>query len=173
MTNHEEFELLDLTQEQQATNFQTQLHIDNVRMWLRRVRHDLEKRESRHDQSKLRPPEVQIFTEYTGRLKGLTYGSAEYKACLVAMGPALQHHYAENASHHPEGNPEGIDGMNLVDMIEMLCDWKAATLRHANGNLRTSIEFNAGRFGMSPQLKRLFLNTVDHLWMDVQDGADK
>lgn len=171
MSNHEEFERLDLSEAERATNFETMLHIENVRRWLRRVRHNIDAREVAHDQSKLRPPEVEVFTEFTNKLKGLTYGSDEYKACLKAMGPALQHHYRSNPSHHPEGNPEGLEGMNLIDMVEMLCDWKAATMRHADGDIRRSIKINAERFGMSPQLVRLFENTVD--WMGEYDRADK
>jgi hypothetical protein len=37
--------------------------------------------------------------------------------------------------------------MDLVQVIEMLADWKAATLRHADGSLTRSIIQNADRFG--------------------------
>jgi hypothetical protein len=50
--------------------------------------------------------------------------------------------------------------MNLVDLIEMLCDWKAASTRHNDGNLRRSIEVNGDRFGMSPQLIKIFENSI-------------
>ena len=42
----------------------------------------------------------------------------------------------------------------------MLCDWKAATLRHKDGNLRKSIELNSKRFGYDNQLKQIFINTA-------------
>lgn len=54
----------------------------------------------------------------------------------------------------------GIDDMNLVDIVEMLCDWKAASLRHHDGNLLKSIEFNAKRFNYDDQLKHILLNTA-------------
>jgi len=76
------------------------------------------------------------------------------------MKPAVDHHYEMNR-HHPEHFADGIDGMNLLDIVEMLCDWKAATLRHKDGDLRKSIETNAVRFKISPQLKRIILNTID------------
>lgn len=50
--------------------------------------------------------------------------------------------------------------MNLVDIIEMLCDWKAATLRHADGDIYKSIEINQKRFGYSDELKSIFINTI-------------
>lgn len=76
------------------------------------------------------------------------------------MKPALDHHYAKNR-HHCEHMADGINDMNLIDVIEMFCDWKAATLRHNDGNLRKSIEHNAKRFGMQSQLVKIFENTVD------------
>jgi hypothetical protein len=75
------------------------------------------------------------------------------------MKPALDHHYAMN-SHHPEHFATGIQGMSLLDVLEMLCDWKAATLRHNDGDIRRSIELNQKRFGYSDELKAILLNTL-------------
>jgi hypothetical protein len=44
------------------------------------------------------------------------------------MKPAIQHHYKAN-SHHPEFYDNGVEGMSLFDVLEMLLDWKAATER--------------------------------------------
>ncbi len=101
-----------------------------------------------------------MFDEYTPKLAASTYGSDEYKAFLAAMKPALDHHYAANSGHHPEGNPRGIQGMSLVDLTEMLCDWLAATRRHADGDIRRSIEINQKRFGYGDELKQILLNTL-------------
>ena len=75
------------------------------------------------------------------------------------MGEALKHHYAAN-SHHPEHYENGIDGMTLIDVLEMLCDWKAATERHADGDIMRSLEVNRERFGISDQLANILANTV-------------
>jgi hypothetical protein len=150
---------VSLTVEQQATNYQTMLHIQTVQRFLFVMIIELQHRAAEHDQSKLASPEVDIFTEFTPKLAASTYGSDEYKAFLAEMKPALDHHYANN-SHHPEHFKNGIEDMNLLDIIEMFCDWKAATLRHNNGNLRKSTEINANRFGMSPQLVKIMENTV-------------
>lgn len=53
--------------------------------------------------------------------------------------------------------------MNLVDIIEMLCDWKASGERQRDGNLLKSIEVNAQRFGCDDQLKQIFINTAKML----------
>ena len=166
MDNHTYYDQLDLTEAERATNFETMLHIINVQTWLRRVREDLDDRGAIHDRSKMEPPEVATFTRITGGLRGLDYGSEEYKAVLrdPKNKPAIQHHQQFN-THHPECYEDGIDGMSLLDLIELVCDWKAATLRHGSGDMRKSIEINAERFGMSEQLVAILHNTVD--WMEV------
>jgi len=148
-----------LTPAEGEANRKNKDHIYDVRVLLTVFTGHLEKRAEEHDASKLRDPELPIFGEYTKKLADLTYGSGEYQACLKAMKPALDHHYAVNR-HHPEHFENGVDGMSLVDLVEMFCDWQAATLRHKDGDLRKSIEINAGRFNLSPQLKSILLNTV-------------
>lgn len=148
-----------LTIEEQATNYQTMKHIRLVSKLLNMVSVELLRRADVHDQSKLERPEVEMFTEFTKKLATSTYGSPEYEAFRKAMGPALAHHYANN-DHHPEHFKDGIDDMNLLQLIEMLCDWKASSTRHNDGNIRKSIEINANRFGLSPQLVRILKNTA-------------
>jgi hypothetical protein len=57
----------------------------------------------------------------------------------------------------------GVRGMTLLDVVEMLADWKAATQRHADGDLRKSIEINQGRFGYGDELKAILVNTATAL----------
>ena len=121
---------------------------------------DLNNRGLSHYLSKLGPPEVDIFDEYTPKLAGTTYGSDEYKQYLAEMTPALKHHYAHNR-HHPEHFIDGINGMTLIDLVEMFCDWWAASERHNDGDLMKSIEINAERFGLSPQLHQILKNTAE------------
>jgi hypothetical protein len=137
----------------------TYAHIQTVQRLIGRVVGDFLRRAETHDQSKLVSPEVEAFDEFTPKLAGSTYGSDEYKGFLAAMQPALAHHYAAN-SHHPEHYANGVQDMTLLDVLEMLCDWKAATLRHKDGDIRKSIEINQARFGYSDELKRLLLNTL-------------
>ncbi|GAA2159282.1 hypothetical protein [Glycomyces lechevalierae] len=44
--------------------------------------------------------------------------------------------------------------------IEMLADWKAATERHADGDLARSLEIQKDRFGISDQLAQILENTA-------------
>ena len=150
----------NLTLEQEACNYHTFRHIEKVRNYLSKMCCILLKRSEKHDQSKMASPEVELFTEMTPILKDLTYGSPEYEESKARLGEALTHHYANNR-HHPEHFKNGIEDMNLIDLLEMLCDWKASSERHSDGNIRKSIETNGPRFNMSPQLIRIFENTVD------------
>lgn len=138
---------------------ETQKHIEIVRKYLRLVTDKLTTRGVEHDKLKLESPEVEIFAEYTPKLAECGYGSDEYLGFLKEMDAALQHHYA-NYRHHPEHFEHGINDMNLIDIIEMFCDWKASTLRHNDGNLLKSIDTNAQRFGFDDQLKQIFINTA-------------
>lgn len=151
-----------LTETQKATNYDTFRHIERVRNLLNDMAYLLLVRGQMHDQSKLRSPEVEAFTEFTSKLATCTYGSAEYEGFRKAMKPALDHHYANNR-HHPEHFKGGVDDMNLIDVLEMLVDWKAASERHNDGNIRKSIEKNADRFSLSPQLVRILENTAEIL----------
>lgn len=137
-------------------------HIERVRYYLRIITDKLTTRGVTHDKTKLESPEVELFTEFTPRLAELKYGSEEYKESLAGLKPALDHHYA-HSRHHPEHFSKGINDMNLVDIIEMLCDWKAAGERQRDGNLLKSIELNAQRFGYDDQLKQIFINTAKML----------
>jgi len=137
-------------------------HIENVRRFLNEVVLEIDQRAVHHDESKLEEPEKSMYDKYTPKLRELTYGNDEYKQTLKDMGPALKHHY-ENNSHHPEYYSNGINGMSLLDLIEMLADWKAAGMRHSDGNMQQSLEVNKKRFGIYDQLAEILQNTVKEL----------
>jgi hypothetical protein len=145
--------------------FKTIRHIEAVRNHLNTCVRELLNRAEQHDQSKLQNPEREMFDEYTPLLRASTYGSDEYKGFLKGMDKALAHHYANNR-HHPEHFENGIQGMNLLDLIEMLCDWKSSTMRHADGDVYKSIEINQKRFGYSDETANFLRNTVD--WLNTQ-----
>lgn len=143
----------------------TQEHIRQVRSCIMAVTRELASRAMKHDRSKLEDPELSLFDEYTPKLSNTTYGSDEYKGYLKEMGKALDHHYEVN-DHHPEHFGNGVQDMNLIQIIEMLCDWKAATLRHKDGDLRSSIEKNASRFGYDENFAAMLTRTAAYLgWL--------
>lgn len=146
----------------------TVAHIQRVGVYLFSLIRRIRERSWNHDMSKLKHPEKELFDKYTPQLRDLTYGSDEYKKCLSELKPALDHHYANN-SHHPEHYKEGIAGMDLVDVIEMLADWKAASERHADGDIKKSLEINKKRFNISDDLYSILCNTVDRYMLNVDE----
>lgn len=151
---------------------ETLAHIDRVRELLTQVMQELSDRAIDHDASKLVDPELDTFNEYTPQLKASTYGSEEYGGYLKGMAGGLRHHYEHNR-HHPEHFAGGINDMNLIDLIEMLADWKAATERHDDGDLARSLGIQKGRFHISQQLADVLWNTADYLgwWTAHNDGS--
>jgi len=148
-------------------------HILRVRHFIYEATANLQKRAAVHDQSKMHSPEVEAFDIATPKLAGLEYGSEEYKASLRDLGPALEHHFAEN-DHHPEHYGEkSIRGMSLMALIEMLCDWRAASERVKQrtddptkvSSFETGLLFNKDRFGISDDLYEILLNTARELDM--------
>jgi hypothetical protein len=149
---------------------ETQEHIDKVRAFLLRAENNLFERAEKHDASKLVSPELEAFDIATPKLAGLVYGSEEYKQSLRDLGPALQHHFEAN-DHHPEHYENGVRGMSLMALIEMLCDWRAASER---GKQRTDdpekvktfedgLAYQQERFGYSDELAEILRNTVREL----------
>lgn len=158
--------MTEIKVEKQYDSWQDTLtHIQNVRAKIRRVILDLMERSARHDACKLEAPEKEYYDLYTQDLRTLEYNSPAYKETLKKMQPGIDHHYSVS-DHHPEHFIDGINGMNLVNMVEMLCDWKAAGERHVEKptDIYKSIEINAERFGMDEQLKQILLNTASYLW---------
>lgn len=113
-----------------------------------------------HDGSKLESPEREIYAQHSDELAKVEYGSPEYKLLCDKVRPAIEHHYSKNR-HHPEHFPNGIEDMDLVDLIELLSDWCAATKRNKNGNIHKSIDLNTKKYNISPQLRNILENTVN------------
>lgn len=126
------------------------------------VLHELTHRAARHDDSKLQEPEKSGYDQLVADLKDIVYGTDEYRAALRAAKPVIDHHYAHN-SHHPEHYPNGIAGMSLLDLIEMVCDWKAASERTKQGSIAQSLAHNRQRFQIDDQLASVLENTVKEL----------
>lgn len=120
----------------------------------------------------LQSPELEGFDIITKELKSLVFGSKEYKTVLLEQKDIIQYHYKNN-SHHPEHYKNKINDMSLLDLLEIIIDWKAAGLRH-NGNLFKSIDICADKYNFSPQLKQIFINTakIINSW-NVYEHADE
>jgi hypothetical protein len=135
-------------------------HISLVRHKIIEVIANLTARGQLHDYSKIEEPEKSMYDEYIPNLrepeKEFGYGSPQYEQAVRQMSEVMHHHFAAN-SHHPEHYPNGINGMSLLDLIEALADWKAASQKSGQP---LNIEANKRRFGISDQLAEILQNTV-------------
>ena len=113
--------------------------------------------------------EKPFFDALGNEISGLTFGTDEYRQQLEKIAPTLEHHYKHN-SHHPQHYENGINGMCLLDLIEMICDWKAAEERHDDGDIHQSIAISQERFGISDQLTQILTNTANRLWPDSSNA---
>lgn len=114
----------------------TLAHIHRVRELLAQCRDNLIVRSDKHDASKLEEPEKSAFDRLKAlSLSGMAYGSDEYRACLRAEKPAIEHHYKAN-SHHPEFYPKE-DGGQLAFMLRATAE---AQKEQANAAIGTEPE---------------------------------
>jgi hypothetical protein len=126
--------------------------------WIASCVNDVFLRAAVHDNSKFGPDEYEAYEKAFPDLQKYAYGSDEFKAALATIRPAIEHHYRVN-DHHPEFFEEGINGMHVVQMIEMLCDWKAASER-SKTDFIVGLEMNRKRFNIDDQLFKIIRNTV-------------
>ena len=137
-------------------------HKKRVTKHLQTIGRELAERAIEHDDSKFSPEEFDAFQTLPSHMRNLIYGSDEYKQALQQIGEALAHHYRENR-HHPEHFPDGVNGMTLIDLLEMLCDWLAIAEQNEGGDIYKSLELNKNRFKIDAQLFAILKNTIDHL----------
>lgn len=135
-------------------------HKKLVGHYLNQALYKLIRRAIEHDMSKFGPEEFWPYAYQLPRFREVEYGTPDYQECIKAIRPAIDHHFQQNR-HHPEHFPEGIGGMNLLDVLEMVCDWMAASQRGGGGPLR--LDLQQKRFGIDDQLQGLIERTVIEL----------
>lgn len=153
------------------TDADTAEHIGKVQARMDEMLENLLRRSVAHDTSKRFEPERSGYAALQANLGDIRYGTPEYRAALAAARPVIEHHYAHN-DHHPEHYlDDGISGMSLLAILEMLADWKAAGERTKNGSLAQSLRVNIERFKIDLQLARILYNTARELGWLEEDSA--
>lgn len=143
----------------------TREHITKVQVRLNEIIGILRARLNAHDWSKFGAAEKPGYDIISAVLAGHAFGTDAYNVAMAearqhpAVVAAIAHHYAAN-DHHPEHTPDGIAGMSLLSVAEMIADWKGASERSGN---TFSIEFQIERFGIEPQLAAILRNTVTEM----------
>jgi hypothetical protein len=88
-----------------------------------------------------------------------SFGSPEYEAIRQEIEPALDHHYAEN-QHQAEHFKNGVAGMNLIDLMEMVCAWVSAAAQRSDSTALSNLPKSADRFHIGSQLAQIMANTM-------------
>jgi hypothetical protein len=148
----------------------TRSHIKDVNALLILAAQELLSRAIVHDSSKLGPEEREKFSLAAAMFKeqGNEFGTDGYVATKEWLGEALKHHYMHN-SHHPEHYPEGVMGMNLFDLLEMLLDWSAASAARSEKGLM-DLEKSQEIHNIPRDLMIILENTAEFLQLNhVED----
>jgi hypothetical protein len=144
---------MDKINEAQATIVNMLAHKLKVSSFLVHLAGALRMRALTHDESKWSEDEFLGFVKINRIAREYEYGSPEYMASIKETN-AVTLHYSRN-SHHPEHYSSGIDDMSLLDIIEMVADWKAASETYEQTSLEDALEIHAKRFGLEE--KHLYL----------------
>lgn len=140
------------------------LHKQSVKAGIQRIIIMLSQRGDRHDNSKFSIDEFDGFYNINSKMSNMKFGSPEYISSLSEIKETLDIHYKNN-SHHPQHFENGISGMDLIDLIEMIVDWKSASYAYDDSEttFEHSLEINRERFNIDNQLYSILLNTAKNL----------
>jgi len=123
-----------------------------------------------HDLSKYCWVEAKGFAQTIFELKNTTYGTKEYGILLSKIKPCLDNHYKKN-SHHPEFHKNKVENMPDDSLVEMICDWKAATRRHKDGDIQKSLIKNKVRWNITKEYMTKMYNIL--FIIDCESFKDK
>lgn len=140
----------------------TLLHIGEVQENLEVFAGQLRQRGLSHDRTKLQEPEFGAFVSTREKFKKANYGSPEYQECVDTVKPAVDHHYKNNR-HHTGFHENGVYDMTLVDIVELVCDWKAAARRSPDKKLEDTLDYAFQKYGICGQLANIITNTLRDL----------
>lgn len=133
-------------------------HINRVQKWIGKFSTILFIRGVNHDKSKLCEPELSLWKEMDEEPR-YPYGTLKYKEKLNRYKEVFQQHYKHN-KHHPEHWSGYYCDMDLMDVIEMLCDWLGykddITLKEAEILVNQQCE----RYGFNDTFRHLLYNTL-------------
>jgi hypothetical protein len=145
----------------------TRKHQQKVVEWMNVAVMELIERMVNHDLSKFSSSEKDFYIDpvYELNTQEVSYGSDRYKELIKQMGDGWKHHKQVN-DHHPEHFGEKpFDQMNLFQLLEMCCDWIAASERRNNDPTLplAHYEDEQDEQGMSKQLALILKHTINSM----------
>jgi hypothetical protein len=145
---------------------ETILHVSEVSENLEIIASELRKRGCAHDRTKFQALEFDAFVSTREKFKKANYGTPEYQECVDIVKPAVDHHHANNR-HHTGFHAAGVSGMSLIDLAEMIADWKAAERRSPDKKLKDTLDYAFNKYGIGKQLGCILRNTMADLgWIE-------
>ena len=85
---------------------------------------------------------------------------------MDSIRPAIENHYKNNR-HHTGFHKNGVNDMNLMDLCEMVADWKAAERRSPDKKLSDTLYHAFVKYEINDQLGKIIINTLKSLnWID-------
>lgn len=133
-------------------------HKEAVRKRLNWLAENLKHRAEIHDNSKLQVPEI-LWLIQMDREPKYTYGTPEYFEKMNRWQKFFDHHYKENR-HHPNHFPNGISDFTLADLCEFVIDITSYYDQLHPENAIQTVEAQANRFELDPQLVQILKNTL-------------
>jgi len=106
----------------------------------------------KHDLSKFSKEEFEYVYILSTKGGGVKFGSKQYYSLVDSIMPAKLAHSSRN-SHHPEYYDGKIERMTHLDIIEMQCDWAAASKR-SGGSLSNSMIINSKKYNISSLMQQ-------------------
>lgn len=148
-------------------------HIRRVNRWLVHFSKAIFDRGQKHDASKLQSPEIEGWTQMDTEER-YPYGSPEYEEKKARYKWLFHEHYSKNR-HHPEyfeiHQNKSLE-MDLLDYIELLCDWLGYRDSINYTDASELIAQQCKRYGFSQEIYDLLLNTMANYFVDFGTLTD-
>lgn len=126
------------------------------------------KRAEEHDDSKLKPPEINWLIEMDKEPK-VEYGTPEYFEKIKKWDKFFKHHYKNNNHHPAHYNEQGVYGMTIVDLVEMMCDVISYIKELHVYQASKIIKEQKERFDMDEGIAQILINTLNYYFTWVGD----
>ena len=143
-------------------------HKKSVKKRMLYLAEEIAKRAEKHDDSKLRPPEVNWLIQMDKEPR-VEYGSPEYFEKMKRWDKFFKHHYKNNSHHPAHYNEQGIYGMTIVDLVEMMCDVISYVSELHVYQAAKIIKEQKERFDIDEGITQILINTLNYYYAWVGD----
>lgn len=143
-------------------------HKRRVYKHINTISKELMHRAFEHDNDKIEDDLIfDIYNEHSQTQRSIPFGTKErIDFEHITMGPAVDKHIHANRHHlYNSRNPLSFEHANLLDYIEILCDWKSAMERNelSEEDEIERIKFLLDKYNFPEDIKVAMLNTYHKL----------